>query len=94
MIEPPVVVLRMLPEEIFDMANVVEVACWSDVLPATVSVLLALSAPFALSAPPTLRSEERVVEPVTTNVPVEVAPVVVKPPLNATRDDVAPAGNG
>ena len=34
------------------------------------------------------------VELVTAKVPVEVAPVVVKPPLNARSVEVAPLGNG
>ena len=66
----------------------VAVTPWSDDAPSTVSD------PFALSAPPTVRSEERVVEPVTASVPVVVAPVVVSPPLNASCVVVAPAGNG
>ena len=66
----------------------VEVAAWRLVLPKTVSE------PLALRAPPTERSDESVVEPVTARVPVEVAPVVVKPPLNASCVDVAFEGNG
>lgn len=69
-------------------AKLVEVAFASVVLPATVSE------PFALSAPPTLRRLASVVEPVTAKVPVEVAPVVVRPPLNAIGLDVALEGNG
>jgi hypothetical protein len=68
--------------------NAVEVACWRLVLPKTVRV------PLALSAPPTLRSEPRVVEAVTANVPVDVAPVVVSPPLKARSVDVALPTNG
>ena len=79
---------KRLVDEATDEKNVVEVACWSDVLPRTVSV------PLALSAPPTLRSDDTVVEPVTARVPVVVAPVVVRPPLKATSEDVAPLGNG
>ena len=48
----------------------------------------------ALSEPPTLRSDEMVVDPVIANVPVLVAPVVVRPPLNASKVEVAPLGNG
>ena len=75
-------------------ANEVLVAPWSDVPPRIVNELLALSAPFALIAPATLRSDASVVEPVTAKVPVEVAPVVVRPPLNAICVDVALPGNG
>ena len=60
-------------------ASEVEVAAWSEVPPSTVSE------PLALSAPPTLSMEVRVVEPVTAKVPVEVAPVVVRPPLKVLR---------
>jgi hypothetical protein len=60
----------------------------SVVAPVTASVLL------ALSAPPTVRSEETVVEPVMATVPVEVAPVVVNPPLKASWVEVAALGNG
>ncbi len=69
-------------------AREVEVAPFSEVPPRTVRVLLALRAPF------TLRSEARVVDPVTAKVPVLVAPVVVRPPLKATSEVVAPPGNG
>ena len=66
----------------------VEVACWRLVLPPTVSD------PLALSAPPTVRRLESVVEPVTASVPVVVAPVVVSPPLKASWVVVALPGNG
>ena len=69
-------------------AREVDVAPWRLVPPRTVS------APLALSEPPTLRSDERVVEPLTASVPVEVAAVVVKPPLNAICVVVAFKGNG
>ena len=59
--------------------NVVEVACWRLVLPRTVSV------PLALREPPTLSREASVVEAATAKVPVEVAPVVVRPALNFCR---------
>ena len=59
-------------EVAFDVVAFTPVKFWSEVLPNTVSP------PFALSAPPTLRSEESVVDEVTAKVPVEVAPVVVR----------------
>ena len=80
---PPVVVLSKLPEEMFEIAKLVDVAPWRLVLPRTVS------APLALSAPPTLSNDVSVVELVTANVPVDVAPVVVNPPLNASCVEVA-----
>ena len=86
MMAPPVVVLRSEPEAIVEMAKEVEVAPWREVLPLTVKV------PLALSAPPTLRMDARVVEPVTAKVPVEVAPVVVSPPLKASVVEVALLG--
>jgi len=61
---------------------------------APAKVPLKVPPPLALSEPPTLSNDDRVVEPVTANVPVLVAPVVVRPPLKATSVEVAPAGNG
>ena len=65
--------------------SLVEVAFWSDVLPATVSV------PLAFNAPPILRSKEMVVEPVTASA-VVVAPAKVAPPLKAICVEVALLG--
>ena len=64
-------------------ARLVVVACWRDVLPETVREEL------ALSAPPTFRTLLMVVEPVTANAvvvapAVEVAPVVMRPPLKVS----------
>ena len=70
-----------------EIANEVEVAPWSDVLPSTESVL------FALSAPPTLRTLLTVDEPVTAS-EVEVAPAAVSPPLKASCVVVALERNG
>ena len=95
-VEP--VVTSVLREESAETLSDVEVALvvvelvavtfWSDVLPPTVSD------PLALSAPPTVRVLESVVDPVTASVPVVVAPVVVSPPLKASCVVVAPLGNG
>lgn len=78
MIEPLVVVFRILPELMFEMAKEVVVALVKSDEP--VSVVEAMMAErFAESAPPMLRSW-RVEEPVTVSAD-EVAPVVVRPPL-------------
>ena len=73
---------RLVDEAVVE-KKLLEVACWSEVLPSTVS------APLALSEPPTLRIEPTVVELVTAKVPVLVAPVVVRPPLNCVSVEVA-----
>lgn len=82
-VEPNAAVLaNMLPAK-----RLVEVAACSEELPKTVR------APLALSAPPTLRTEEIVEEPVTASA-VVVAPTAVSPPLNAISVVVAFEGNG
>ncbi len=87
MMAPPVVVLRMLPEDMFDMAKEVEVAPARVVSPTTVS------APLALRVPPTLRTLLIVEEPVTASA-VVVAPTAVRPPEKAICVVVALEGNG
>ncbi len=77
---PPVVVLRMLPDAIPVIANDEDVAAASVVLPVTVSV------EFALSAPPTFKIEEMVVEPVTASAVVVAPPAAtLRPPLRVAR---------
>ena len=69
-------------------ARFVEVAPLSEVAPKTVRL------PLALSAPPTFKSDASVVEPVTANVPLEVALLNVAPPLKASNVVVALFGKG
>ena len=69
--------------------RLVATACLRVVVGVPLKVPMREPPPLALREPPMLRSEARVVEEVTANVPVEVAPLVVSPPLNCTSVEVA-----
>jgi hypothetical protein len=102
-----VVVLSSEPAVIPVIAKVVEVAAPKSVVPVSVvdasdddrrplSAPVTVSAPFAFSAPPTLRTEAMVDEPTTANDPVVVAlplmvvePTDTNPPLNVSVVEVA-----
>ncbi len=66
---------------------------WRAVAVEALPVSAPTTPPLALSTPPTLSTEEIVVEPVTARA-VVVAPTAVRPPENAMRVVVAFEGNG
>ena len=83
MMAPPVVVLRRLPEAMFDMAKFVEVAAWSEVLPETVRAPWAMTFPVVVAPPKIVRPEACAPAPI-----VEDASAV-SPPLNERSVEVA-----